>query len=90
MCMMRMEAGMTCSGGWLTTRRNHGALHVKCAFVDDEAALLPGANLTEHAINLNMEFGLLVRGGEIPHSLAGRLWSLIHSRVLIEVSISSS
>ena len=73
---------------WPTEKRsmdakgNRGALHVKCAVVDDEAALISSANLTEHAMNLNMELGLLVRGGDLPRSLAGHLRSLIQSRVL--------
>lgn len=65
---------------------NHGALHVKCAVVDDEAVLISSANLTEHAMNLNMELGLLVRGGELPRSLAGHMRSLIQSRVLVRVT----
>lgn len=77
---------------WPTEKRgmdakgNRGALHVKCAVVDDEAALISSANLTEHAMNLNMELGLLVRGGELPRSLAAHVRSLIQSRVLVQVS----
>ena len=63
---------------------NRGALHVKCAVADDEAALISSANLTEHAMNLNMELGILVRGGDLPRSLAGHLQSLIQSRVLVQ------
>jgi phosphatidylserine/phosphatidylglycerophosphate/cardiolipin synthase-like enzyme len=65
---------------------NRGALHAKCAVVDEEAALISSANLTEHAMNLNMELGILVRGGEIPRSLGGHLRSLIQSRVLVDCS----
>lgn len=63
--------------------KGRGALHVKCAVVDDEAAMISSAYLTEHAMNLNMELELLVRGGELPRSLAGHLRSLIQSRVLV-------
>jgi cardiolipin synthase len=69
------------------TKGNRGALHVKCAVVDDEAALISSANLTEHAMNLNMELGLLVRGGELPRSLAVHLRSLIQSRVLMKCKL---
>lgn len=62
---------------------NRGALHVKCAVADDEAVLISSANLTEHAMNLNMELGLLVRGGELPRSLAGHLRSLIQKEILV-------
>jgi len=74
---------------WPTEKRgmdakgNRGALHVKCAVVDDEAALISSANLTEHAMNLNMELGLLVRGGELPLSLAGHLRSLMRNGILV-------
>jgi phosphatidylserine/phosphatidylglycerophosphate/cardiolipin synthase-like enzyme len=74
---------------WPTEKRgmdakgNRGALHVKCAVVDDEAVLISSANLTEHAMNLNMELGLLVRDGGVPCSLARHLQSLIQNRVLV-------
>ena len=48
----------------------HGSLHVKCAVADDAAALISSANLTEYAMNLNMELGLMVKGGDLPSSLA--------------------
>ena len=67
----------------MDAKGNRGALHVKCAVVDDEAALISSANLTEHAMNLNMELGLLIRGGELPRTLAQHLRLLIQSRVLV-------
>jgi len=51
--------------------------------VDDEAVLISSANLTEHAMNLNMELGLLIRGGELSRSLAGHLRSLIQNGILV-------
>ena len=59
----------------------HGSLHVKCAVADDAAALISSANLTEYAMNLNMELGLLVRGGDVPQALAQHLRSLIRRGV---------
>lgn len=41
-------------------------LHVKCAVADRRCVLLTSANLTEYALSVNMEMGLLVRGGPIP------------------------
>ena len=79
--------------GWPMEKRgmdsngNRGALHLKCAVVDDEAVLISSANLTEHAMNLNMELGLLIRGGEIPRSLAGHLQSLIQGGVLTQIGV---
>ena len=43
-----------------------GVLHAKCALVDDEALLVSSANLTGFALTLNMELGVIVRGGELP------------------------
>ena len=40
-----------------------------------EKLLISISNLAEQAMNLNMELGLLVRGGELPRSLAGHLQS---------------
>jgi len=62
----------------------HGVLHVKCAVADDRAAFISSANLTEHALNLNMELGVLIRGGAIPRELQTHLRSLIETNVLRE------
>jgi phosphatidylserine/phosphatidylglycerophosphate/cardiolipin synthase-like enzyme len=67
----------------MDAKGNRGALHVKCAVVDDEALLISSANHTEHAMSLNMELGLLVRGGDLPCSLARHLRSLIQNRILV-------
>lgn len=40
------------------------------------------ANLTGYALNLNMEMGLLVRGGNLPGRAAGHLKQLIEEGVL--------
>jgi phosphatidylserine/phosphatidylglycerophosphate/cardiolipin synthase-like enzyme len=69
----------------MDSKGNRGALHVKCAVVDDESALISSANLTEHAMNLNMELGVLVRGGDLPRSLAQHLQALIQRGVLMSI-----
>jgi cardiolipin synthase len=54
--------------------------------VADEAALLvSSANLTEYALNLNMELGLLVRGGDLPALVVGHLRRLVEERVLLPI-----
>jgi len=40
----------------------YGAMHVKCLIADREAALVSSANLTDYALEMNMELGILVRG----------------------------
>lgn len=67
---------------------NFGCLHVKCAVADENAALISSANLTGHALNLNMELGLLVRGGDIPRDLARHLCSMIKDGLLAAVSLN--
>lgn len=37
----------------------HGLLHAKCCVADSRQALISSANLTGHALNLNMELGVL-------------------------------
>jgi len=43
-----------------------GILHVKCAVADSEWLFLSSANLTQQAFTVNMELGMLVRGGTMP------------------------
>ncbi len=59
-----------------------GALHVKCAVADESVALISSANLTGHAFNLNMELGVLVRGGAMPLQIAEHLRRLIDRGIL--------
>lgn len=60
-----------------------GSLHVKCAVADDSVLLLSSANLTEFAMRLNMELGLLIRGGDEPRRVADHLRSLMAEGVLV-------
>jgi cardiolipin synthase len=41
-------------------------MHVKAAAADSRVAFLSGANLTEAALERNMELGVLIRGGHLP------------------------
>ena len=61
----------------------HGSLHAKFAVADETALLVSSANLTEYALSLNMELGLLIRGGDIPARVAGHLRRLIEETVLV-------
>lgn len=53
------------------------ALHAKFALADGQTLLLSSANLTEYALQLNMELGLLIRGGEIPQQVDQHFQELI-------------
>lgn len=63
----------------------HASLHAKAAIADDRLALVTSANLTEYALDRNMELGLLVRGGAVPKLLAGHFDGLIGRGVLVKL-----
>jgi phosphatidylserine/phosphatidylglycerophosphate/cardiolipin synthase-like enzyme len=52
-------------------------VHAKCAVADSRTAFVTSANLTNAAMETNMELGLLLRGGEVPLKLASHLESLV-------------
>ena len=78
-----LENRGTDSGG------RHGSLHVKCAVADANAALISSANLTEYAMNLNMELGLLVKGGDVSSDLDAHLRALIQNKVVVLLTASN-
>jgi phosphatidylserine/phosphatidylglycerophosphate/cardiolipin synthase-like enzyme len=51
-------------------------MHVKAVVVDGRVALVTSANLTGHALERNMELGLVVRGGAAPKRLADHFQAL--------------
>ncbi len=59
-----------------------GAIHAKCAVADRSVAFVTSANLTEFALELNMELGLLVRGESVPASLQDHFGALISRGIL--------
>jgi phosphatidylserine/phosphatidylglycerophosphate/cardiolipin synthase-like enzyme len=62
---------------------HYGSLHVKCAVADASLLLVSSANLTHYALTLNMELGVLVRGGTAPGRVAAHLDHLIQHGVLV-------
>jgi cardiolipin synthase len=61
---------------------NYGSIHAKCAVADARVALVSSANLTEFALELNMELGLLVRGSNIAGAIAAHFDELIRRNIL--------
>jgi phosphatidylserine/phosphatidylglycerophosphate/cardiolipin synthase-like enzyme len=59
-----------------------GILHVKLAVADEALVFISSANLTEYAMNLNMELGVLVRGGQLPGKVVTHFNRLLSSGVL--------
>lgn len=62
-----------------------GILHVKCAVADGEWMFLSSANLTQQAFTINMELGMLVRGGTIPSRVEQQFDRLVQSGQLKQV-----
>lgn len=63
----------------------YGSLHVKCAVADEALLFISSANLTEYALTLNMELGVLIRGGPLPGDVAAHFNRLIEDGVLVSV-----
>jgi cardiolipin synthase len=63
-------------------RGRHGTLHAKFAVADRERLLVSSANLTEFAFELNIELGVLLRGGTAPTEAAEHVDELIRRGVL--------
>ncbi len=58
----------------------HASVHAKCAVADGKVAFVTSANLSEAALDRNMEVGILVRGGTLPNQLDQHLQALITTR----------
>ena len=81
---MKAELGeQPCFYTWPTEKRmvgvngKRGSLHAKVAVADGKLALISSANLTEFALNLNMEMGVLLRGNDIPLKVERHFEALI-------------
>jgi len=56
-----------------------GLMHAKAAVADSRTAFLSSANLTEAALERNMELGVLIRGGNLPASIDRLIDALLES-----------
>ena len=65
-------------------RGDHGALHAKCVLVDSQRLFVSSANMTEFALTLNIELGVLLNGGDAPQQVERNLTELIRTGVLRE------
>ena len=65
-------------------RGQHGSLHAKCVLVDCHRLFVSSANMTEFALTLNIELGVLLNGGDAPRQAERNLTELIRSGVLRE------
>lgn len=62
-----------------------GRVHAKVAVADGSICFITSANLTGHAMEKNMEAGVLISGGHIPRLLDDHLRSLIDTKVISPV-----
>jgi phosphatidylserine/phosphatidylglycerophosphate/cardiolipin synthase-like enzyme len=70
-----------------TPNGKYGSLHAKVAVGDENTLYISSANLTEYAMNLNMEMGLLLVGGDLPRQVNGHFEELIVNEVLSEIKV---
>ncbi len=59
-----------------------GKVHAKVAVVDEARAFITSANLTGHALEKNMEAGVLINGGPVPKTLSDHLEGLINVGII--------
>ena len=62
-----------------------GRVHAKVAVADDDVCFITSANLTGHAMEQNMEAGVLLSGGQIPRLLHDHLQALIDTKTISSV-----
>jgi cardiolipin synthase len=62
-----------------------GKVHAKVAVADQNFCFISSANLTGHAMERNMEAGVLIRGGATPCSLHRHLEALETTHVIVKV-----
>lgn len=58
------------------------SVHAKCAVADGAVAFVTSANLSEAAMERNMELGVLLRGGQVPRLLDQHLAALVTTKQL--------
>ncbi|MBE7512436.1 MAG: hypothetical protein HS103_06435 [Anaerolineales bacterium] len=68
-----------------STLNKYGALHAKAAVADNNSLLISSANLTEHAMSLNIEMGLSIRGGDLPQPVSRIFMDFIEHGIFSQV-----
>jgi len=78
---------------WLREKRPQddqgrvGSLHIKGAIADEKDLLITSANLTEYALTLNMEMGLLTHSPDLASQVNQIFHYLINQEILVKISI---
>jgi len=63
-------------------RLQYASVHAKCAVADGNVAFVTSANLSDAAMERNMELGVLLRGGKVPQLLEEHLAALVTTKQL--------
>ncbi len=63
----------------------HGSLHAKCAVADGRRTFISSANLTNYALSLNIEMGLMLEDQQIAREVTEQINSMIRSGHLVPV-----
>jgi len=58
-------------------------MHAKVVLADGSMALISSANLTDSAMILNMEVGVLIHGGQLPRTLQSSFHRLLSEGVIV-------
>ena len=61
------------------------SVHAKCAVADGTVAFVTSANVSDAAMERNMELGVLLRGGQLPGQLDRHLAALVTTKNLREL-----
>lgn len=71
---------------WPAAQRESGAaLHAKVLVIDSTTALVGSANITQRAMEVNLECGILIRGGPHPATIRSHIYSLWERGVLLRL-----
>ena len=61
----------------------YGSLHIKGAIADGDKLFITSANLTEYAMSLNMELGVLIQSAELAQQINDQLKNLLLQEILV-------
>jgi phosphatidylserine/phosphatidylglycerophosphate/cardiolipin synthase-like enzyme len=70
----------------ISSKGNRGVLHAKIAIGDEKHLLISSANLTQHAMEINMEMGVYIENGNLPKKVKMHFNDLIRNGVIYEFS----
>jgi phosphatidylserine/phosphatidylglycerophosphate/cardiolipin synthase-like enzyme len=62
-----------------------GSLHAKVGVADGNYFYLSSANLTDYAMSINMEMGVLISGGDLPVLVENHFNEMIAAGILVEI-----